>query len=594
MRRIMLILLLLISCSVFADMIIGPSPDTLLIDSYYEIDGNLIIIGEAVVIIEGAELQLFGYLWQEGNSTIIIKDDGYLHVMQGYVSQYPHFMYDSSKFIVENSTVYANTVYRSFLNDHSLYFAENANFAFWNFRECYGKSRLIIHHSNMIGDVLIRDSSYVEFVDCDTILPWFYIDSGVVLDIEFPNHDSVESFELDSSHMGLSGADWSACFDSCHTVLWGIDLANEGYANIRNSIIYLALRIDEPDTVHLHDIKNNTYHLERNIEFLDAQIILENTYLKLWCFYAYDSAYIFIDSSFWGESHARDGAQIYAVDCSTNGFPSSVTTYGCGSKYEFISGKIMAFASSWNNSINILNGCNISPIRPGIAQITNIAHTGSEMHCINCVFDTLPHALDSSVVLFVQLDSLDTINIRSESIEIYGAAWINAGPLCDDEFESYILEYRHYDDSEWNFIEENHLERYARHSYLGIWDISLLNIGEYELRLILNTIEDRHIEARMVVNINSEYVIESYLNVQKHKAYPNPFSKSVHIEIPEDADRISIYDIKGNVLFEDNQIGARHLKQNHLLWRPTSNIEKGIYLIVFRGKKSSIKKIIKF
>ncbi|RKZ33217.1 hypothetical protein DRQ33_04605 [bacterium] len=155
------------------DLYIGPEPETLLVDSYMEQDGDIIVYGDGVLIIDDAELALRGILWQQDNGKVIVRNGAYLNVFQEYLSQFPHFMNDNSYFEAENCTIYAHTVYRTFLYDSSTYIARRVYFPFWNFRQCFDQSTLIMENANMVGDFLIRDSCYVEMNRCDTLLPWF-------------------------------------------------------------------------------------------------------------------------------------------------------------------------------------------------------------------------------------------------------------------------------------------------------------------------------------------------------------------------------------------------------------------------------------
>ncbi len=606
-----------------ADLVVGPAHDTLLIDSNYSQFGNLIVIGNGTVIIDDAELCLYGVLWQQDSSTVIVRNDGYLHVMQEYLSQYPHNMEGDSRFEATDATVYANTTYRTFLNDNSTYIARRTHFPFWNFRECYDNSSLILEDANMVGDILVEDSCFVSFTRCDTILPWFGAGDGAIIDIEFPDYDSIEHYEFDSTQPGISGVKYSAVFDSCSMFMPGICPAVGCSVIIRNSVFCAALRVSGSDTLYFNGVSNRKFYIDFTMPFHDRHFRLVDSYTQLWCIYTYDDVVLHMDSCFWGESHAKDNSTIFAEACSTNGFPSSVTSTENG-YFSFIDGKVTAFISSWFNATTYIENSIVTPTRPGIAQRSNIAHHHSKMLCVNTVFDTLPFAMDTAIVIFAFLDSLDTV-ATCEEIPITGSAWVDVGPECVDDFEGYSVFY--FDGGGETEICGSIEEVFD--DTLAIWNTEGIE-GDCEIRLEVRTTEGETLRAKRDVLVVSmavkEVITPDNFTIS---AYPNPFNSAVTIAFdchsreggnPEGI-TVEIYDVNGRCvetvtepvevtigveatvgrLAKDTSTSSVSVKSplskgdlgGFVVWQPAPSLGSGVYLVrASVGNESTSKRIV--
>ena len=89
---------------------IGPGSDTLLIDSDYEQDGDIIIFGEGTLLVDNAKLTLSGQLYAQDQGRAIFRNNAHLHFDQYYVGQYFVWLVDSARFEATDATVDANGV----------------------------------------------------------------------------------------------------------------------------------------------------------------------------------------------------------------------------------------------------------------------------------------------------------------------------------------------------------------------------------------------------------------------------------------------------------------------------------------------------
>ncbi len=565
---------------------IGPGPDTFLVNTDYVQDGDIIISGDGVLLVDNAKLTLSGIMYAQNRGQAILKNGAYLHVEQQYLSQYPQFFYDSSRFEAVECTVYANTVYRTFLHNNSEYIAKRTYFPFWNFRQVYDNATLIMEDAGMVGDLTINDSCQISFLRCDTILPWFGVGEGDFMDVQFPDYKVVNHFQFDTTHSGVRGIKYSATFDTCNMVLWGIESWPGCSVTVRNSVVSATPRISGSDTIYFNNISNQTFYPSLILPFNDRSFQLINTYVQIWCIYTYDKVVLYMDSCFWGETHAKDSSAIYAVSCSTNGFPSSVTSTEDGF-FSFIDGKVTAIVSSWNRATTYLENTIVTPIRPGIAQITNIAHHHSYILCVNCEFDTLPFAIDTALVMFTAIDS-PTTGMIDTTIDIYGSAWIDAGPFNPITFDRYKLYWTPEGDSIWTLIEDSTIQ--VHNDVISAWNTSGMSIGEYDLRLTIW--DDAGDSLTAFGNITLEGVGTEEKNVRNRHAYSlHTHQKNSELQISFSAPvnkqiTLDIFDIAGRkvkTLFKgkvENSID--------LTYEPIP----GIYFIRLSGEKTITKKVV--
>ena len=475
--------------------VIGPVSDTLLIVEDFVHEGNLFVTGNGVIIVDGAELTLYGHLYQKDNGKVILRNGAYLHVPQRFNSQYLHLLHDNSSFLSEGSTVFANTVYRIRHFDNSEYVARQTVFPHWNFHEVYDGSRLLIEDANIVGDLTIRDSCEIVFVRCDTILPWLGVGSGESVDLRFPDFHFVDYFEFSSDLPGVNGIDYSVVFDSCGTVAWGLESRPGSSIHVHDTnILSLVFRIVESDTVE--NITDYTAYNRLSFPFDDRQCILENVYLHLWLPYTYGETVLYLDSCRYGESIAKDRSRITATGCIADGFPSSASAIGSGS-FTFRDGICRTCCSSWDNATLLLENVRVEP-RRRTSQNTNLAHGNSRFLAVNSTFEYEPEALDSALVIVAAMNELSVAE-AGMNVVIPGSAWIDTGPFRRDGFDRYEVRWSVEGESSWNLIGESSEQKHG--GVLAVWETAGLDDGEYSLRLTVRTDSGESLSAYVTVTL---------------------------------------------------------------------------------------------
>jgi len=578
---------------------VGPGADTTFIYDDYQQDGNIIVCGDGVLLVDNATLTLYGHLYQQDNGKVILQNGAYLHVPQLFNCQYLHALNDSSKFEAINSTVDGNVVYQIRQYDNSEYTSLQTNYTNWNFRKLWNNSKLTMVDANMVGDLTINDSVEVEFTRCDTILPWLGADDGDVFDYQFPDWEIVPDYVFDDNLNGIDGIDYSVSFEDCVSVLWGVESWSESSVTINSSLVCIVFRIDEDVTIN--NIEDYTNYDYLSFPFEDRTAQINYCQLYMWFPYVYYDAVVYVDNCRYAESKAHDQSEIYFSNTISDGFPSNASPVDDGFIY-FEDGLCRTYSSSWYNATLLMVNTRFEP-RPNFNSSQNIAHGYSTFLASNCTFlpELEPYARDAALVMFAAIDSLPNYEI-GDNIEITGSAWIDAGSYNSTTFDHYELHYASAENRDWIQIGESTNQIFS--DTLFEWNTSDLEEGNYDLMLtIFNSIGDSLIALRTVTllenNENEEDIFS--LKMELLGNYPNPFNPFTTISFSiscKDAKDvvIEIFNIKGQHIREV-KIQNLKFKINSIIWDGTDEsnnpVSSGIYLYKLKnGRYSATQKMI--
>ena len=567
---------------------VGPGADTTFIYEDYQQDGDIIVYGDGVLLVDNATLTLFGHLYQQDNGKVILQNGAYLHVPQLFNCQYLHALNDNSKFEAINSTVDGNVVYQIRQYDNSEYTSLQTNYTNWNFRKLWNNSKLTMVDANMVGDLTINDSVEVEFTRCDTILPWLGADDGDVFDYQFPDWEIVPDYVFDDNLNGIDGIDYSVSFEDCVSVLWGVESWSESSVTINSSLVCIVFRIDEDVTIN--NIEDYTNYDYLSFPFEDRTAQINYCQLYMWFPYVYYDAVVYVDNCRYAESKAHDQSEIYFSNTISDGFPSNASPVDDGFIY-FEDGLCRTFSSSWYNATLLMVNTRFEP-RPNFDASQNIAHGYSTFLASNCTFlpELEPYARDAALVMFAAIDSLPDFEV-GEIIEVTGSAWISIGEQNPITFDNYKLHYAPIESSDWIQIGESTDQVF--HNTLSEWNTSDLEAGYYDLMLtIFDSVGDSLIALRTVTLLENSGIGDDALchKIELIGNYPNPFKPSgaghsptttisfeLNTENTEDTELI-VYNIKGQIIRQYSIFNI----QSSITWDGTDEnnqpVSSGIYL----------------
>lgn len=466
------------------DLYIGPDPDTVFIDTDYVQDGDIIIFGEGILVVDDAKITLSGQLWCQDQGQAIFRNNAHLHFNQFYVGQYYVWLIDNATFEIVDGTVDANGVMHFVqLHDHCTYIAKRTAFPDWTFRKVFDHSTLILEDVEYVGDLLVDDSCFVHFTRCDTLMPWFEIPDGSVIQIQFPEPDYVDHFEFSNEMPGMKGVGYQFIADNCRECWWSLETFPGCSIDVNNSIIRGSCsRIpSNADTFSIEGIVNYEMHSDLVVPLHDRHVRYVNTYVYWWNWYPMDQTVFYMDSCVFGEMIGKESSEIYATRSTHSGH--SILLGSIDSAFvSFADGFSQAFVGSWNRATMLLTNTTVTPLMP--YQSTNLAHGCSYFLAVNSSFEYEPVALDTALVMFAAIDSPAVSVIGGGIIDVIGSVWIDAGPHNPITFDQYRLYWFPQGTTTWGLIADS--KREVHHDILGTWKLlGEWDEGDYDLVLTL-------------------------------------------------------------------------------------------------------------
>ncbi|MCD4829965.1 MAG: T9SS type A sorting domain-containing protein [Candidatus Cloacimonetes bacterium] len=526
---------------------IGPGPDTTFITTDFTQDDDIVVFGQGTLVVDDAMLTLGGNLFLMDAGTAIFRNNAHLHFDQYYVGQYYVWMLDDSSFEATDATVDANGVmHYAQLHDNCSYFASNTYFPDWTFRKVFNSSSLILEDVDHVGDIMVDDSCFVHLTCCDTLMPWFEMPDGSVVNMQFPDPEYVEHFELSDETPGVDGIYYTFIADSCSQCWWSLETLTGCDVTINNSIIRgSCVRMFGENTISISGIEDYAMHSNLIVPLDDRNLVYNNTYVFWWNWYPFDDVVFNIDSCSFGEMIGRGNSEIYATNCFHDGATIMLGSGG-DALVSFVDGISHSYVGTFNNSTFLFVNSTVTPMWP--YQSTNIAHDNSYLLAVNSSFEYEPEAMDSALAMFALLDSLPDYEV-GDTIEISGSAWIEPGEQSSITFDSYTVHYAPVGTNDWTLIEESTDQ--VSHDVLAEWDTSDVVDGDYDLMLtISDSAGDSLIALRAITLLESSGVGDDVSSVKTELLgnYPNPFNPSTTIafSLVEPAhSTLCVYNIRG-------------------------------------------------
>ncbi|RKZ25335.1 hypothetical protein DRQ26_06065, partial [bacterium] len=302
-------------------LLIGPDADTFYVDTDFVWDGTIYVYGAGVLIVDGAYFSVAGQLAIADSGSAIFKNGATLHFDQFFVGQYSLWLFNYGYFEATDATIDANgTMHFAEMHDFSTYIVRRTYFPDWTFRRVYEHSTLVLEDIGHIGDLLVDDSCEIHFLRCDTLMPWFEAPDGSVIDIQFPEVDSVAHFEFSDDIDGIDGIGYRVVVDSCRQCWWSLETFTGCSVVVRNSEIHgSCVRFRGDDTISVSGIFNYEFHSDLIVPVPDRHLEYVNTYVWWWNWYPLDNTVFFIDSCWFGEMIGKNSSTTYATRCTHDG-----------------------------------------------------------------------------------------------------------------------------------------------------------------------------------------------------------------------------------------------------------------------------------
>jgi hypothetical protein len=554
----------------------------LYIDEDFIQDGNIIIYGDGVLLVDNAKLTISGHVYAQDQGKAVFRNNAWLHFNQFYVGQYYVYLINNSEFEATDATVDANGVmHYAQLHDDCIYTAVNTYFPDWTFRKVFDRASLILEDVDHVGDIMVDDSCFVHFTGCDTLMPWLETCDGSVINIEFPEPDYVEHFEFSENTPGIDGIGFVFIVDQCSRCWWSLETQPGCSVSVSNSVIRgSCVRMPGSYTVNVQDIENNSFFTHLVVPLEDRLLEYINTYVYWWNWYPMENTVFNIDSSVFGEMIGRGNSETYATNCVHDGATISLGVED-SAFVSFADGSCLAYISSWDRGTMLLTNSSVTPLWP--YQSTNIAHDHSSMLAVNSFFEFQPQAVDTALVMVAAIDGPPSGQV-DDNIHITGSAWIDTGEYNPADFDRYSLYWAEDCGSDWTLITESASQAY--NEVIAAWNTSGMAEGEYDLQLRVYTTDEDSLTAPADITLYPLGIEGAH--GQNHGcclSYPNPFTSGAAFTYRLTGNEfvvLRVYDASGRLV--DTVVNQTQAAGEYsVIWESGQGTATGIYFCDFRA-----------
>lgn len=461
--------------------IIGDTPnETLRVTGTWEWEGDVFIIGNGVLLVQGGTLIVRGNIYAMGQGMFLVYD-GTVRYPQRFTYQWATVLSENARMEARRSVFdYNNLPYNLALLDNIYLIWDTVTTRGWTTAVCWGKARAGLRKVNVAGEWLFTDSCLTTFKEIDTMLAWFFYGQGASVDFTFPSWSNIGVFEMRDGIPGVSGIRYQVRIDTTRYCMWGTILEPGCDVVFRDSPIRtVGIMGLGADSQNLSGLVNGTSYADFTLGMTDRRFQLINTSVMTWSLYPADNFTLTFDRCIVGEvlsmGHGVAWGQSYLLD-------------GTGGHFE-------ASGNSFNVAILTSMTCEIYTRENGIGFLALVgiptayggiwARNTSRLILAECQFPGRPVAYDSGLVWVMGID--EPFYAGTESyVPIIGTASIIHGPLAPrGRFDHYSVYWAPAEDTTtWHPIGNPHNEPVWRDT-LAVWDTHGLGFGTYLIKLVL-------------------------------------------------------------------------------------------------------------
>ncbi len=554
--------------------------DTLYITSDTLITGNWSFAGTVVALdtgkvwIQNATMVLPGDLVVFGNDAVIDIQNSNISQPQQYFYQRSVVCTGNGLFRAENSTLNYNGL------SHNMVIAENGRVELIDvttqgFRTCglSENASLLIDGINQAGEFIMTDSCNISISHAATVLLWHYIQPGAVMNMSFPDGDTLDHYDFGPASPGVSGFGYQVEIDTCTEVLWGLMPDRNTDVTISNSTLRtIGLWFTGSANLDISGLVNQTTYANQTMNIADRNLTLQACSVRTWSLYMFDTVSVDVSSCIVGEI----GTFGYST-VTTN----TVLVDGSGG-YFFANDNSICIAGYTTTSSSVRSQHN------GIMLYANSnVMLGSLEATEQSVLIVTQSSIPQDPVYYAEACAW-LLNIEGpysayygQNYEVFGSAWIDkdpASPLMD--FGQYQLFYSTDMGTSWIAIDvPQNIEK--RHEKLDDFNTALLpSEGTYLLKLSLTDNQATPFTIDAVVQLS---VLPSYLAVSESELaaviYPNPASDKVMIELSDDGSaEVVIYSQEGKPLIRSSS------SEGNKRCLDVSMLTPGVYYVQVTGE----------
>jgi hypothetical protein len=476
-----------------ADIIVGDVPgETLQISGYFYNNGNIIIIGNGVLLLDQADFNLDG--------TIYIMNHGIMRADSSTLSFIQHYIYHRGLSIGDSAKcgIYdCETHFSGYPMGVSVtYWGEivmrNVTNHDWITAVVVQKAKADLNDVDITGEWLYGDQCYASFRHVNNFLSWFFFPSLSVVQLAFPPGDTVLDFYVDSTLSNVHGIGYHVELDSCTNCMWAAIPLRGSDVTIDSSMLRVTgIMFDGSDTFTVSGLVNGLHYNDYTLPVNDRNYHLINSSVQTWNLYPNDSVNVTLQNSIFGELCAYSNSYVTIMNAYCD---------GSGGHLEAANGAFLltGFSSIFADIITKNRGmCVIGYCAMPYGNIW--VTSASIMILVNTQFPDDPVVSDTGIV-FVAAVSGPANAATDDTVAVQGSAWVDRGPYQPVDFGFYRMSYRLVGNSAWiPFGDSNTVE--VRRSTLENWNTVGLAPGNYEVRLVLKDNVGDSVECSKVITL---------------------------------------------------------------------------------------------
>ena len=497
--------------------------DTLLVTGTWQNSGPIYVVNKGVLIFNNAYATILGnvYVLDSGQ---LIANHSTLYIPQQYFYQRSLVTAQGGSVLLKDGTMnFGGLTHNFLLIDSSSITVQNVHFTDWTTTGTVGHPKFSIDTCNVIGEIILSDSSTVSVKNTDTVLLWHHIPKNDGLIWTFPNGVNLTHYSLTPASLGVTGLKYNVEADNCKLAWWALMPEDGSDVQISNSSLRaIGAWFTGNDSTNVSGLADNSSYKSPGSLMNDRTLILDTTSVTTWSLYPMDKTKITISSCIAGEIGSENKA---STTCNSTFVDGSGGYFWATDTSLQISG-FGAFT------------CNVRSEGVGFeiadyCSITNGAATGIDNSILFLIQSSVlqqPIAYDGSDVWVAQISAPSTSYVN-DSVPIPGSAYILRGPQSVwMSFDHYKLYYQVSGAGAWTSITGN-ITSPVNQGNLTTWNTNGLAAGNYSVILTLYDNYNDSVNAFSTITLlpSSLEGIQHISNNEQISVFPNPTSNQLTI-----------------------------------------------------------------
>ncbi|MFQ6103971.1 MAG: FlgD immunoglobulin-like domain containing protein [Candidatus Glassbacteria bacterium] len=546
-------------CEYPPDLIVGDDPpdEVVVIENDTTIYGKICVVERGLLQVDGATLSVVGDITLMDDGRMVING-GHLSVIEEWLYQYKCLLTGSARLEILDSQLSFNGQNLGLTAaDSSSVILQNTSFPGGFLTTLLlGQASMEVKGCTRPGEYIPLESTMVEFSDCDSVIIWFAFPDSSVGVIQLPDEESLIEhwvFPTDS----VSGIDYQITVDTTSHVISAVVTYGGSELTVENSdVAALGLIFENgpEDSVEISGLVNDTDYEDYTVSLDDRMLRLVDTHLNAWNIYPFDTSYVKIENSIFGEVLTSDTSHVEIFESICDGKGGYV---GIGGESQVF----MVFSSVLTQTI-------VTDSAKALFYETSlpthkVSVSGRSVLALLNSFAAIRPVVEDRATLVEALISLPSVTPVEALIPITGIALVTTGPFNPTELEFYELHYCPGYDSQvcdkeslWVLIDTVHNS--VLMDTLGVWNTGGLMPGPYLIRHSVTFSYPEEVMSSLAA-FKSVYLSEG-TGIEKAKEMPgthrtellqnspNPFNPSTEIRFSVEKETrvtLRIYDIRG-------------------------------------------------